>query len=101
MWYKVAKMSDFKEGQGISVEAGNKLVALFFLQGQVFALRDQCTHAGAPLNDGEIRDFCVRCRAHGAEFDIRNGHSVGELAYNNVRAYPTRVVGDDVEVEVL
>jgi 3-phenylpropionate/trans-cinnamate dioxygenase ferredoxin subunit len=100
MWHKVAKITDLKEGTGRQVEAGSKVVALFLFQGQYYALRDQCTHAGAPLHDGVVRDFCVRCAAHGAEFDIRNGLGVGELAYNNVRAYKTRVIGDDVEVEI-
>ena len=101
MWYKVAKTTDLKEGVGLQVEAGNKIIALFLFRGQFYALRDQCTHAGAPLHDGEVRDFCVRCASHGAEFDIRDGSSVGELAYNNVRSFKTRVVGDDVEVEVM
>ena len=100
MWYKVVKTGELAEGQGRQVEAGTKLVALFFYRGQFYALRDQCTHAGAPLNGGEIRDFCVRCPSHGAEFDVRTGQSIGELAYNNVRVYKTRVVGDDVEVEI-
>ena len=100
MWHKVAKTSDLKEGSGLQVEAGSKIIALFLFHGQFYALRDQCTHAGSPLHDGEIRDYRVRCAAHGAEFDIRDGRAVGELAYNNVRAFKTRVAGDDVEVEV-
>jgi len=101
MWYKVAKLNDLKDGAGLQVEAGNKIIALFRFRGQYFALRDQCTHAGSPLHDGEIREFRVRCAAHGAEFDIRDGRAVGELAYNDVRAFKTRVAGEDVEVEVI
>jgi nitrite reductase/ring-hydroxylating ferredoxin subunit/uncharacterized membrane protein len=38
--------------------------------GQVVVLADRCTHRGAPLHEGEIKDGCIICPWHQSEFAL-------------------------------
>ena len=38
-------------------------------QGQVVALKDQCSHRGAALSMGWLEDNCIRCPYHGWKFE--------------------------------
>ncbi len=37
------------------------------------ALADRCTHRGAPLHEGEVKEGCVICPWHDSVFDLRDG----------------------------
>lgn len=102
MWHTVAKTSDLKDGQGmaVSVPGRRKPLALFRWDGHFFAVIDECTHASAPLSEGRVADYIVTCPWHGAQFDIRTGEGVGDLAYPELSTFPVRVEGDDVQVLV-
>ncbi|WP_375488577.1 Rieske 2Fe-2S domain-containing protein [uncultured Jatrophihabitans sp.] len=39
----------------------------------VVALTDRCTHRGAPLDEGEIKDGCVVCPWHASVFSLDDG----------------------------
>ena len=101
-WQKVSKVTDIKEGRGLPVIAPGrkKPIALFRCQNQYFAVADECSHAYAPLSDSDVENFIIRCSWHGAQFDVRDGKGIGALAYAPLRTFPTRVMGDDIEVEV-
>ncbi|MBF0594063.1 MAG: non-heme iron oxygenase ferredoxin subunit [Candidatus Omnitrophica bacterium] len=101
-WQKVAKLTDVKDGHGISVVAPGrkKPIAVFCCNGQFFALADECSHAYAPLSESDVENFIVTCRWHGAQFDVRSGKGIGTLAYADVRSFPVRIEDGSIEVEV-
>ncbi|SFC00155.1 3-phenylpropionate/trans-cinnamate dioxygenase ferredoxin subunit [Polaromonas sp. OV174] len=71
-------------------EAGLCL-ALFHVDGKLYAIDDSCPHAGGSLVMGLLEDMQVRCPAHGLKFDIRTGC----MPYGGgmrVRSYPVTVV---------
>lgn len=52
-------------------------------EGKVFAIENECTHQGGPLNEGELKGYGLKCPWHYAVFDVRNGkgfrqHRVGK-----------------------
>lgn len=102
-WQTVAKAADFRDGTGRAVTAPGrrKPIALFRYKGDFFAVSDECTHAYAPLSEGPVHDYLVTCPWHGAQFDIRTGKGVGDLAYDDLKVFPVRVAGDDVQVEIV
>jgi 3-phenylpropionate/trans-cinnamate dioxygenase ferredoxin subunit len=69
-------------------------------QGEVFAIRDECSHAEVPLSEGDVEDGTVECWLHGSRFDLRSGKPTGLPATEAVPVYPVRVDGDDVFVAV-
>ena len=67
---------------------------------EVYALRDECSHASISLSEGEVEDCEIECFLHGSRFDLRTGKPVNPPATVPVPAYPVTVSGDDVFVDV-
>ncbi len=77
---------------------GRERIALFAVDGEVYAVDDRCPHEGYPLTQGAVCGTALTCCFHNYKFDLRDGRClVGEEA---VRAWPVRVVDGVVEVDV-
>lgn len=65
---------ELPEGTPTKAKLGiNNLVLV--RQGEtIFALHDQCAHAGGPLSEGSIVDGCVECPWHGSRYQLTDGH---------------------------
>jgi len=50
-------------------------IALFRVEGEVFAIDDRCPHAGGSLAHGAIEGSIVVCPLHGFRVDVRTGQS--------------------------
>lgn len=99
-YVKIAKTSDIEEESAICVEIGDASIAVFNLEGSFYAIADECTHEDAPLSEGEIEGDEIECPWHAARFNIKTGKALCEPACGDVKTYPIRISGDDVEVEV-
>lgn len=98
---KIARLADIPEHRCLRVEVNGIPIALFKLNGEVFAIHDQCTHAEAPLSEGDVSGDEIICPLHFATFNIRTGRCTGPPADEDVRTFPVRVNdAGDVEVEV-
>jgi 3-phenylpropionate/trans-cinnamate dioxygenase ferredoxin subunit len=88
------------EGRGLGVTLRGRRVALFRMEGDVFALDDVCPHAGAALAPGVVKNGMVRCPLHGRKFDLRTGDckSPASIACPPVIRHEVRVVAGRVEV---
>lgn len=97
-WTDVAAAGEVWEGTGISVSAGDREVALFRADGEVFATDVMCTHGAARLCDGYVEGQEVECPIHQARFDLRTGAPRCGPATDAIRIYPVRVVDGRIEV---
>jgi metal-sulfur cluster biosynthetic enzyme/nitrite reductase/ring-hydroxylating ferredoxin subunit len=97
---KVASLNELPEGTTQFVEVDDQPVALFRVNGQVYAIDDVCTHDGGPLADGKLEGLEIECDRHGARFDIRTGSVISMPAVENVRAHHVKVEGDSVFVAI-
>jgi 3-phenylpropionate/trans-cinnamate dioxygenase ferredoxin subunit len=61
------------------VEVGGRDVILFRMDDRIVALSGKCTHASAPLSEGEVDGNEIRCLRHGARFDLTTGRSLTSL----------------------
>ena len=61
-------------------------VALFNIEGTLYAIADSCPHQGASLAAGVLNGRQVQCRAHGLRFDLATGMMPGTSGFG-VRAY--------------
>jgi 3-phenylpropionate/trans-cinnamate dioxygenase ferredoxin component len=82
----------------LGLEIDGERVCLIRTGGEVFALRDVCSHAEVPLSEGEVYDHSVECWLHGSCFDVRTGEPTAPPAGEPVPAYPVMIDGDDVYV---
>ena len=87
---RVAELEDLPPGAALSVAFEGDQVAIFNVEGQLYALSDFCTHAGAPLHDGDVCSRAVRCRWHAASFDLETGEPLGGPAASGVSTYPVQ-----------
>lgn len=99
-WIEVAPEAEFTETVRV-VEYDGEEIAVFRLEDGFYAINNICSHAEAPLAEGEVIDGCiVECPLHGAQFDIRTGQNLSFPAVVPVKSYPTKVENGVVYVEV-
>jgi 3-phenylpropionate/trans-cinnamate dioxygenase ferredoxin subunit len=97
---RVAKVSDLADPGKLLVEVEDRLVALFKVDDQFFALDDVCTHDGGPLAEGKLEDHTIACPRHGAKFDIRTGKALTMPATQPTVAHEVKVVGEEILVKL-
>src|SRR5215208_2321916 len=97
---KVASKSELPDTEGTLEEVEGRRIALFNLDGEVFAIDDACSHEGGPLSEGPVQGDEVVCPSCGSRFSIVSGQARGLPAMEDVASYEVRVTGDNVEVEV-
>ena len=96
----VCPVGTLKEGEMRQVSVADKEVLLACSEGEVWAIAPKCTHAGANLIDGIIKDGRVVCPWHNACFSLRSGQMLEPPALNDLAQYPTSVEADTVYVEL-
>ncbi len=97
---KVCSVSDIKPGTAKRVNAKGKEIALFNMQGKIYAIGAVCTHAEGPLDEGTIEGTEVECPFHGARFDVTTGKNTSPPAPSPVEKFEVTVEGNDVKVKV-
>ena len=97
---RVASFSDLEEGVGLRVEINDHSVAIFLVDGALFALGDRCSHAEASLSEGEVFDTEVECPRHGSAFDLSTGEPRSLPATKPVPVYRVWTEGGDVFLAV-
>lgn len=97
-WVQVATVSEIAEDTALSVQVAGDDVCLARSDGQLYALRDECSHGQVALSDGDVESATVECVMHGSRFDLRTGRALTPPAVQSVAVYQVRVVGDDVYV---
>ena len=60
-WINAAALSDVPEGDVIGVQVGGKEIALYEVDGEVFATDNICTHGHARLSDGFLEGREIEC----------------------------------------
>ena len=93
---RLASIIDLPDGRGVCVEAEGHRIALFQIEGTVYAIGDRCTHAEASLAEGEIFDHTVECPRHGSEFDVRTGQPGSLPATRPVPVYALEIVDGEI-----
>jgi 3-phenylpropionate/trans-cinnamate dioxygenase ferredoxin component len=93
----VGSVDDIPLGEAVRVEAAQVddgvPIAVFNVDGELFAIDDTCTHQDASLADGWVEGCTVECPLHAACFDLRTGMPSGPPAKLPVRTH--EVVVDD------
>lgn len=82
-----------------SVETEVGWVALYNVNGEIFATEDACPHAGGPLGEGQLTGDCVACPWHGWRFNVKTGVRV-ENADFRVQCFAVRIEDGEIVLEL-
>ena len=52
---------------------GDRVIALFRSEGQLFAMDGMCAHQGGPIAEGQLQHGCVTCPWHGWQYELATG----------------------------
>ena len=99
-WIDVLAVDDVPDDDVVGVNAGGHEIALYGVEGEVFATDNICSHGNARLCDGFLEDFEIECPLHQGRFDIRNGKAMCEPLTEDIRSYPVKVENGRVWVEM-
>ena len=95
-YVKVAQTDDLSPGQMKLVELGDERILLVNVEGEYHAVSEICTHAFAPLSQGEFSGEEVECPLHGSAFSVKTGEALVPPADEGLTVYPVRVDGSDI-----
>jgi len=94
----VAKAEELAPGQKMCVLVKGKRVALFNVDGTVYAIDDTCSHADASLSEGEFSGEIVVCPRHGARFNVKTGAALSLPAWAPVATHQVKVEDGQIKV---
>jgi nitrite reductase/ring-hydroxylating ferredoxin subunit len=96
---EVARLDQIPPGTGNSFTVAGRDVAVFNVDGAIYAMEDSCQHKGASLGNGQLDGKVVTCRAHGWRYDVTTGSTMNVLGYG-VASYSAKVVDGKILVAV-
>jgi len=98
-WVRIAAETDLAPGACGEFVAGDRIVALFNVDGKYHALDGICPHQGGPLGKGSLCGAIVTCPWHGFQFDVTSGqHQTSKSLVHPT--FPVKVENGDVLVEI-
>lgn len=99
-WLDVLELDDLPEGHSARVYMAGQQVALFNMDGRIYALNNRCPHARGPLSEGRVEcnadEESVTCPWHYAKFDLATGQVVDGVATSPAGTYEVEVRGNRV-----
>ena len=98
-YQRVCRTDEVPEGEGLTVEVGDKLVAVFRENGEFFAIDDMCPHMGASLSGGYVEKGTVTCPWHAWRFRLADG-AWADNPRIHIGCHAVRIEGDELQVKL-
>ena len=92
------RLEELPPGRGTCVTIAGKDVALFNVDGTIYAMEDSCLHQGLALGNSELVGKVVTCRGHGWRYDVTTGNTLHVPDYG-VTTFAVKVEEGKVFVE--
>lgn len=97
-WLDVMAESALADGEHVVVDVDGYDVALFKIDGGLYAIEDVCSHDGAEIASGELDGNEIVCPRHGARFCVKTGEVKCAPAYENVATFAVRVRDGRIQI---
>nr|WP_315594184.1 non-heme iron oxygenase ferredoxin subunit [uncultured Cupriavidus sp.] len=99
-WLDVCAAEEISEEMPLPAVVDGKEIALYRIEGQVYATDNLCTHGSARLCDGFLEGHEIECPLHQGRFDVRNGKAMCAPLTSDLRAYAVRKMGERILVNL-
>ena len=99
-WIDAAAADAVPEEDVVAVTVAGKEVALYGVDGEVYATDNICTHGHARLCDGFLEGTEIECPLHQGKFDVRSGKAMCAPLTEDLRTYPVKIENGRVFVDM-
>ncbi|MCO4865453.1 non-heme iron oxygenase ferredoxin subunit [Cupriavidus sp. WGlv3] len=99
-WTEAAPLASVPLDDVVAIEVQGKDIALYSVDGEVYATDNLCTHGHARLCDGFLDGHEIECPLHQGKFDVRSGAAVCAPVTESIRTYPVRIERDKVFLDL-
>jgi naphthalene 1,2-dioxygenase system ferredoxin subunit len=99
-WMDVLALEAIPEADVTSVVVDGREIALYEVEGEVFATDNLCTHGAARMSDGFLEGREIECPLHQGRFDVCTGKAMCAPLTHDIRVYPVRIENKRVLVNM-
>lgn len=99
-WTDAAAADEVRADDVIALQVAGREIALYSVEGELFATDNLCTHGHARLCEGFLLGHEIECPLHQGRFDIRSGQATCEPVTEAIRSYPVKIDGGRVFLAV-
>jgi 3-phenylpropionate/trans-cinnamate dioxygenase ferredoxin component len=98
---RVASVDELPPGTLKSVELDGFSICLANADGEIYAVRDNCSHRDFPLSEGSLHGGAtLECAWHGARFDLKTGKALRLPAIKPVKTYEVVVEAGEISIRI-
>lgn len=90
-WIDAASADALIEGDVIAIVVAGREVALYEVDGEVFATDNLCTHGAARMSDGFLEGRHIECPLHQGRFDVCTGKAMCAPLTEDIKTFPVRI----------
>ena len=99
-WIDVAPVAELPAGSRKVIGSEIGAIAVFNLEGELYAIEDICTHDGGELASGICVGDQIICPRHGSRFCIKTGKVLTPPALEDIETFPVRIENGTVQVDI-
>jgi naphthalene 1,2-dioxygenase system ferredoxin subunit len=90
-WTDAAARDEVPEGDVVGIQVAGREIALYEVEGEIYATDNICTHGHARMSDGFLEGREIECPLHQGKFDVCSGKALCAPLTENIRTYPVRI----------
>lgn len=90
-WTDAAPVDVVPTDDVVSIIVSGHDIALYSVDGEIYATDNICTHGHARLCEGFLDGHEIECPLHQGKFDVRSGQPMCAPVTEAIRSYPVRI----------
>jgi naphthalene 1,2-dioxygenase system ferredoxin subunit len=90
-WIEALALAAVPEGDVTAVNIHGKDIAIYDVEGDIYATDNICTHGHARLSDGFLEGSEIECPLHQGRFDVCTGKALCSPLREDIKIYPVKV----------
>lgn len=90
-FYRTFKIDEISNDEFRQFNIKDEEILIIRQNDQFYCIEARCSHAGAPLVEGDLQGDVLRCPWHGSRFNIKDGTVIEGPAEVALRTYPCMI----------